>query len=60
MNNDQVRAGLGALIKLWLPVVVLMKLWTPDVEVVAGLQLALIGTIDFIFLLFPSKPATVG
>ena len=56
MNNDSVRAGLGALVKLWLPVVVLTKLWTPDIEVVAGLQLALIGTIDFLFLLVPSKP----
>ena len=55
MNNDQVRAGLGALVKLWLPVVVLMGLWTPEPEVVAGLQLALIATIDVIFLAIPAK-----
>jgi hypothetical protein len=60
MLNDKVRAGLGALIKLWLPVIVLTGLWTPDAEVIAGLELAMIGTIDFLFLLVPSKEAKAG
>lgn len=56
MNNDKYRAALGGLVKLWLPVVVLSGLWTPSVELVAALQLALIATIDAIFLAFPSTP----
>lgn len=58
MNNDKIRAALGGLIKLWLPVFVLMGIWKPEPEVIAGLQLALIGSIDFVFLLFPSSPTT--
>ena len=55
MNTDKVRAALGALVKLWLPVIVLSGVWSPSIEMVAGLQLALIATIDTLFLLVPSS-----
>lgn len=55
MNNDKFRAALGGLVKLWLPVVVLAGIWTPSIELVAALQLALIATIDTAFLVFPSS-----
>lgn len=53
-QNDKVRAGVGGLIKLWFPVLVVAGVVTPDAEQQAILQLALIGTVDFIWLLSPS------
>jgi hypothetical protein len=57
MYSDKTRAALGALVKLWLPVVVLAGLWSPSLELLAGLELALIGSIDFLFLQVPAQPA---
>lgn len=60
MLNDKVRAGLGALIKLWLPVFVLTGIWDPGTEALAALELALIGTVDFAYLVVPSKESKAG